>query len=145
MRGLSPVVASGGYSSSRCAGPSPSGPLLLRSTGSKRAGSAVAVHGPKPLRGMWDPPRPGPEPASPALAGRLSTTAPPGKPQSYFLTISSQSNLAAPSHPGLSVPVLPCLIQGPALPTSFRTRSRELNKPSIRTTLLAVFYIPNRY
>ena len=33
------------------------------------------------LRGMWDPPRPGPEPASPAPAGRLSTTAPPGKPQ----------------------------------------------------------------
>ena len=32
------------------------------------------------LRGMWDPPRPGLEPASPALAGRLSTTAPPGKP-----------------------------------------------------------------
>ena len=32
------------------------------------------------LRGMWDPPRPGPEPVSPALAGRLSTTAPPGKP-----------------------------------------------------------------
>ena len=32
------------------------------------------------LRGMWDPPRPGPEPASPAPAGRLSTTAPPGKP-----------------------------------------------------------------
>ena len=33
------------------------------------------------LHGMWDPPRPGLEPASPALAGRLSTTAPPGKPQ----------------------------------------------------------------
>ena len=32
------------------------------------------------LRGMWDPPRPGLEPASPALAGRPSTTAPPGKP-----------------------------------------------------------------
>ena len=31
------------------------------------------------LRGMWNPPRPGPEPVSPALAGRLSTTAPPGK------------------------------------------------------------------
>ena len=30
------------------------------------------------LRGMWDPPRPGPEPVSPALAGRPSTTAPPG-------------------------------------------------------------------
>ena len=32
------------------------------------------------LRGMRDPPRPGLEPVSPALAGRLSTTAPPGKP-----------------------------------------------------------------
>ena len=32
------------------------------------------------LRGMWDPPRPGLEPVSPALPGRLSTTAPPGKP-----------------------------------------------------------------
>ena len=34
----------------------------------------------QPLRGMWDPPRPGLEPAPPALAGRPSTTAPPGKP-----------------------------------------------------------------
>ena len=33
------------------------------------------------LRGMWDLPRPGLEPVSPALAGRFSTTAPPGKPQ----------------------------------------------------------------
>ena len=33
------------------------------------------------LRGMWDLPRPGLEPVSPALAGRLSTTAPPRKPQ----------------------------------------------------------------
>ena len=32
------------------------------------------------LRGMWDPPRPSLEPVSPALAVRLSTTAPPGKP-----------------------------------------------------------------
>ena len=31
-------------------------------------------------RGMWDPPGPGLEPVFPALAGRLSTTAPPGKP-----------------------------------------------------------------
>ena len=37
------------------------------------------------LRGMWDPPRPGPEPASPAPAGRLSTTVPPGKPESVLL------------------------------------------------------------
>ena len=32
------------------------------------------------LRGMWDPPRPGLEPVSPALAGGFPTTAPPGKP-----------------------------------------------------------------
>ena len=38
------------------------------------------------LRGMWDLPRPGLEPASPALAGRFSTTAPPGKPSPHFLT-----------------------------------------------------------
>ena len=37
------------------------------------------------LRGMWDPPRPGPEPVSPALAGRLSTTAPPEKPYNLFI------------------------------------------------------------
>ena len=36
------------------------------------------------LRGMWDLPRPGLEPASPALAGRFSTTAPPGKPPYLF-------------------------------------------------------------
>ena len=36
------------------------------------------------LRGTWDPPRPGLEPAPPALAGRLSTTAPPGKPYTEF-------------------------------------------------------------
>ena len=33
------------------------------------------------LRGTRDLPGPGLEPVSPALAGRLSTTAPPGKPR----------------------------------------------------------------
>ena len=36
------------------------------------------------LHGVWDLPRPGLEPVSPALAGRLSTTAPPGKPLSLI-------------------------------------------------------------
>ena len=36
------------------------------------------------LRGMWDLPRPGLEPVSPALAGGFSTTAPPGKPKVFF-------------------------------------------------------------
>ena len=46
VRGLSPVAASGGHSSSRCAGLSLSRPLLLRSTSSRRAGSVVVAHGP---------------------------------------------------------------------------------------------------
>ena len=36
------------------------------------------------LHGMWDLPRPGLEPVSPALAGRFSTTVPPGKPLSFL-------------------------------------------------------------
>ena len=46
VRGLSPVVASGGHSSSRCMGLSPPWPLLLWSTGSRRAGSVIVAHGP---------------------------------------------------------------------------------------------------
>ena len=49
MRGLSLVVASGGHSSSRCAGLSLMRPLLLRSTGSRRAGSVIVAHGPSCL------------------------------------------------------------------------------------------------
>ena len=43
------------------------------------------------LRGMWDLPRPGLEPVSPALAGRFLTTEPPGKPgqqDSYMREVS---------------------------------------------------------
>ena len=39
------------------------------------------------LHGMWDLPRPGLEPVSPALAGRLSTAAPPGKPLCFYLIL----------------------------------------------------------
>ena len=51
VRGLSLVVASGGHSSSWCVGLSPSRPLPLQSTGSRRAGSrrtgsATVSHGP---------------------------------------------------------------------------------------------------
>ena len=47
---------------------------------------------------MWDPPRPGLEPVSAALAGRFSTTAPPGKPLHYcFLTASPLSLHPVPS------------------------------------------------
>ena len=45
VRGPSPAAVSGARSSSRCAGLSPSQPLPLRSTGSRRAGSVVVAHG----------------------------------------------------------------------------------------------------
>ena len=79
VRGLSPAAASGGHSSSRCAGLSLSQPLVaehrLQTRRLSNCGSRAQL-----LRGMWDLPRPGLEPVSPALAGRFSTTAPPGKP-----------------------------------------------------------------
>ena len=40
------------------------------------------------LRGMWDLPGPGLEPVCPALAGRFSTTAPPGKPSDIHILCS---------------------------------------------------------
>ena len=43
------------------------------------------------LRRMWDLPGPGLEPVSPALAGRFSTTAPPGKPLIFNKTIKMTS------------------------------------------------------
>ena len=46
VRGLSLVVASGGHTSSRYTGLSLSRPLLLRSTGSRCAGSVIVAHGP---------------------------------------------------------------------------------------------------
>ena len=46
VRGPPLVAASGGHSSSRCAGLSLLRPLLLRSTGSRGAGSVIVAHGP---------------------------------------------------------------------------------------------------
>ena len=85
VQGPSPVVASGGHSSSRCAGlftitASLVAEHRLQTRRLSNCGSWAYL-----LRGMWDPPRPGLEPVSPALAGRFSTTAPPGKPLSLFL------------------------------------------------------------
>ena len=44
------------------------------------------------LRGMWDLPGPGLEPVSPALAGRLPTAAPPGKPFPKYWSLSHFSH-----------------------------------------------------
>ena len=87
LRGLSPVVASGGHSSSRCTGLSLSRPLVAEHRLQTRRLSNCGSRA-QPLRGMWDLPRPGLEPVSPALAGGFSTTVPPGKPpKQIFLNI----------------------------------------------------------
>ena len=62
MRGLSPVAASGGHSSSRCAGLSLLRPLLLQSTGSKRTGSVIVAHGPSCSTACGIPPDQGSNP-----------------------------------------------------------------------------------
>ena len=83
-RGLSLVVVSQGYSSSRCVGFSLRWLLLLRGMGSRRAGFSSCGSRAQLLRGMWDLPGPGLEPVSLALAGRFLTTAPAGKPNEMF-------------------------------------------------------------
>ena len=50
----------------------------------------------QPLHGMWDPPRPGLEPVSPAPAGRLSTTVPPGKPDHFLIYKNIESLCCTP-------------------------------------------------
>ena len=85
VRGLSLAAASGGHFFIAVHGPlSIAASLLaehrLQTRRLSNCGSRAQL-----LRGMWDLPRPGLEPVSPALAGRLPTTAPPGKPSLIFL------------------------------------------------------------
>ena len=55
------------------------------------------------LHGMWDLLRPGLEPVSPALAGRFSTAAPPGKPPAILFLISKNLVSASPPPPYESI------------------------------------------
>ena len=48
------------------------------------APALIVAHGPSCSAACGNLPRPGLEPVSPALAGRFSTTAPPGKPHASF-------------------------------------------------------------
>ena len=124
--GLSLVAARGDYSSLWCAGFSP---RWLLCTGSRQAGfsscgvraSVVVARrlsscgsralerrlsscGARALllRGRWDLPRPGLEPVSPALAGRFSTPAPPGKPLHFLKLRPAVGQLAAVEGVGAS-------------------------------------------
>ena len=80
------------------------------------------------LRGMWDLPTPGPEPVSPALAGRLSTTAPPGKPQKTSLSFTQiiSKTKTVPNHHKLvpDLALLPKLTALSLSPLSSITLSR---------------------
>ena len=61
------------------------------------------------LCGTWDLPRPGLEPVSPALAGRFSTTAPPGKPHIiYFNSFLQACGLSSCGLPALECRFCSC-------------------------------------
>ena len=121
MRGLSPVAASGGHSSSRCAGlftiaASFVAEHRLQTRRLSSCGSRA-----QPLRGMWDLPRPGLERVSPALAGRLPTTAPPGKPlvftiNAQFSSVFFSGGVSSPAFLGPYFCTLASLLQPQSLP-----------------------------
>ena len=88
MRGLSLVTASGGHSSSRCAGLSLSRPLLLRSTGSRRAGSVIVAHGPSCSAGWGIFPDPGSNPCPLHWLADSQPLRHQGSPRFYSLSLN---------------------------------------------------------
>ena len=103
----------------------------------------------QPLRGTWDPPRPGLEPVSPASAGRFSTTAPPGKPLNPFWVNSYvQRKIVVQFHCHLqivTVSILPFKICMPFVSFSCliavaRTPSTILHRV-VRVSILVLFLI----
>ena len=95
VRGLSPVVASGGHSSSRCAGLSLSWPLSLRSTGSRRAGSVVVAHGPSRSAAYGIFPDQGSNPCPLHWQADCQPLRHQGSPCFYFLKVAFRACLYA--------------------------------------------------
>ena len=97
MRGLSPVAASGGHSSSWCAGLSLSRPLPLRSTGSRRAGSVVVAHGPNcsAARGIF--PDQGSNPCPLHWQADSQPLRPQGSPNLSFLILKNCKKSRVPT------------------------------------------------
>ena len=102
VHGLSLVAASGDHSLLQCAGFSLRWLLLWQSMGSRHVGFSscgsraverrLSSWGTRAylLCGMWDLPRPGLKPVSPASAGRFLTTAPARKPFFQFFKEAPQ-------------------------------------------------------
>ena len=97
MRGLSLVAASGGHSSSRCAGLSLSRPLLLRSTGSRRAGSVIVAHGPSCPAACGIFPDQGSNPCPLHWQADSQPLRPQGSPQIEVLNLSPK--MSSKKHP----------------------------------------------
>ena len=85
VRGLSPAAASGGHTSSLCAGLSLSRPLLLRSTGSRRSGSATVAHGPSRFAARGILPDQGPNPCPPHQQADSQPLRHQGSPRKIFI------------------------------------------------------------
>ena len=90
------------------------------------------------LRGMWDLPRPGLEPVSPALAGRFLTTAPPGKPSNFlgndfFFLFSAWRKASEPSNSTLPPPRPPTQPWHDPVPSEPPTPRNDFFKQGKRT------------
>ena len=89
---------------------------------------------------MWDLPRPGLEPVSPALAGRLSTTAPPGKPHhhhSHHCSFSLACTL--PQGNEISASLLPAPTASPLLMTLVHQGEFQVLPPTETDSLTRCF------
>ena len=79
---------------------------------------------------MWDPPRPGLQPMCLALAGRLSTTAPPGKPLSYIYSKIKIIFCSVSHHPYLSFCwIIPISMQTYYFTHLKKSKSKIINCP----------------
>ena len=85
--GLSLVAASGGHSSSRCAGLSLPRLLLLRSTGSRRAGSVVVAHRPSCSTACGVFPDQGSNPCPPHWQADSQPLRHQGSPRTVLITV----------------------------------------------------------
>ena len=101
VRGLSLVTASGGHSSSWCAGLSLSRPLLLRSTSSRRAGSVVVAHGPSCSAACGILPDQGSNPCPLHWQADSQPLRHQGSPWLGFVSIQGQINSRLPGKSGV--------------------------------------------